>query len=249
MMPKPFPMAAPAAPGSLASALAAVPDPRHPYGWRPDASPIPLLYLLQFVVAATLCGARSLYAMAQWGRERLVDNPQLLLDLGFPPGRSPCVATLHRVFKALDVGAFEAALQSWLLSTGVEPDEPVAVDGKALRGIHGESPPGVGLVAVYAQRSEAVLTQLRSGGAGSDIEATRAVLSKVPLEGRVVTADALVTQREVCKQIVAQKGDYLFPVKENQPALHADIEAAFSPTAAKRTRRSRRTGGTRVVHG
>jgi len=246
-MPKPFPTAPPAPPGSLGCALAAVPDPRHPYGWRPDAAPIPLVCLLQFAVAATLCGARSLYAMAQWGRERLADDPKLLLDLGFPPGRSPCVATLHRVFKALDVDAFEAALGSWLLSTGVEPDEPIAVDGKTLRGIHGEGPPGVALVAVYAVRSQAVLAQLRSAGAGKEIGATREVLSKVPLEGRVVTTDALSTQREVCEQIVTQKGDYLLPVKENQPSLRADIEEAFSPGEPKRPRRRRRTGGARVV--
>jgi len=52
----------------------------------------------------------------------------------------------------------------------------------------------------------------------------------MPLEGRVVTADALLTQREVCEQIVEQGGDYLFPVKDNQPALEADIAGAFSPS-------------------
>jgi hypothetical protein len=248
-MSKPFPTAPPSPPGSLASALAAVPDPRHPYGWRPEFSPIPLVCLLQFAVAATLCGARSLYAMAQWGQERLTDDPELLLSLGFPPGRSPCVATLHRVFKSLDVDAFEAELGSWLLSTGVATDEPIAVDGKTLRGIHGESPPGVALVAVYAVRSQAVLAQLRSAGAGKEIAATREVLSKVPLEGRVVTADALSTQREVCEQIVTQKGDYLLPVKENQSALCADIEEAFSPATPKRPRRRRGADGPRVVRG
>jgi len=61
-----------------------------------------------------LCGARSLYAIAQWGRERLEDNPGLLEKLGLRPGRSPCVATLHRVFKGLDVAAFERAVGGWL---------------------------------------------------------------------------------------------------------------------------------------
>ena len=48
--------------------------------------------------------------MAQWGRERLADDPELLESLGIPPGRSPSVATRHRVFKALDVAAFEQVL-------------------------------------------------------------------------------------------------------------------------------------------
>ena len=130
-MPKPLP---PAPPGSLAEALAAVPDPRQPYGWRPQYPPIPLVPLLQLAVAAILCGARSLYAIAQWGRERLEDDPDLLESLELPPGRSPCVATLHRVFKNLDVPAFETAVGSWLVGCGVELDDPLSVDGKTLWG-------------------------------------------------------------------------------------------------------------------
>ena len=55
-MRKPLPQAPPAAPGSLAEALALVPAPRHPYGWRPEYPPIPLVALLQLAVAATFAG-------------------------------------------------------------------------------------------------------------------------------------------------------------------------------------------------
>src|SRR5688572_24812999 len=109
-MRKPLPTVGAAPPGSLAAALASVPDPRQPYGWNPARPPLPLVGLLQFALAAILCGARSLYAMAQWGRERVEDDPSLLTELGLPAGRSPSVATLHRVFKALDVEAFERAV-------------------------------------------------------------------------------------------------------------------------------------------
>src|SRR5260370_1397073 len=57
-----------------------------------------------------------------------------------------------------------------------------------------------------------------------------------PREGRpglLVLGDALQTQRAVCEQICAAGGDYLLPVKENQPTLLADLEAAFSPTGAR----------------
>ena len=125
-MRKPLPAAPPAPPGTLAAALGAVPDPRRPNGWRPDCPPLPLVGLLQLAVAAMLCGARSLYAVAQWGRERVEDDPAALVPLGLPPGRSPCVATLHRVFKALDVAAFERALGRWLAASGVAPDDALA---------------------------------------------------------------------------------------------------------------------------
>lgn len=232
-MAKPLPQAPPAPPGSLAAALAQVPDPRHPYGWRPGADPIPLVALLQLTVAALLCGARSLNAVAQWGRERLEDEPALLEQVGLPPGRSPCVATLHRVFKALDVAAFEQRLGQWLAQTGVPADQPIAVDGKALRGAaHGvgqQGLPGEHLVAAYAHAAGAVLMQVRTAGKGHELAGATEVLAAVPLAGRLVTADALLTQRTISDQIVGGGGDYLLPVDENQPALLADSQEAFSP--------------------
>lgn len=225
--------AAPASPpSSLAAALAQVPDPRRPYGWRPEHAPLPLVGLLQLTVAATLCGARSLYAIAQWGDERRQDDPGLLEALGLPPGRRPCVATLHRVFKRLDVAAFEAALGAWLQQTGVAPSDPIAVDGKTLRGIHGEQIPGVHLVSVYTHEAGAILAQLRTAGKGQELAAAKAMLADLSLAGRLVTTDALLTQREVAEQVVAGGGAYLLPVKDNQPTLHADLQTAFSPVAA-----------------
>ncbi len=243
---KPLPQAPPAPPGSLAEALASVPDPRRPYGWRPDYAPVPLVALLQATVVAVLCGARSLYAVAQWIRERAEDEPELLEALGLPPGRSACVATLHRVYKALDVEAFEAAVGGWLRQTGLAPDDPVALDGKTLRGVHGhveqgEYVPGTHLVAAYAHGAQAVLAQLRTGGKGQELAAAAQVLTQVPLAGRVVTGDALLTQRDLCEQIVAAGGDYVLPVKENQPALRDSLARAFSPgaLAVERPRRDR----------
>jgi hypothetical protein len=246
---KVVPVAEAPAVGSLAEALAEVPDPRRPYGWRPGQEPMPLVALLQLTVVALLCGARSQLAVAQWGRERLEDDPDLLAALGLPPGRSPCVATLHRVYKRLDVAAFEAALGAWLDRTGSTPGAPsskrvpeaVALDGKVLRGSQPkredepDSVPGTYLVAAYAHASGVVLGQVRAAGKGHELAAAKALLRQVPLTGRVVTADALLTQRDISEQIVAAGGDYLFPVDGNQDALLEDATAALSPLDAGRS--------------
>ena len=205
----------------LREALDAVPDHRSSQGRRHSLGAI-----LSLSVCAMLCGARSLYAIAQWGRDHGVATGQLL---GFQPGKTPCVATLHRVFKDLDADAFEAVLREWLTSSGVDPGEVLSLDGKTLRGIHGEEIAGVHLVSAYATRSGAVLAQVAAPGKGQELAATKTVLSQLPLEDRVVVADALLTQREVCRQIVAGGGDYLLPLKDNQPALRRDLMEAFSP--------------------
>ena len=50
----------------------------------------------------------------------------------------------------------------------------------------------------------------------------------MPLEGRVVTGDALYCQRDRCAQVVAAGGDYLLIVKANQPQLAQAIAVRFA---------------------
>lgn len=67
------------------------------------------------------------------------------------------------------------------------------------------------------------------GGRDGDAEMTvaRALLARLPLAGRVVTADALHCQRDTCQRILDAGGDYLVLVEANQPTLLADITVLF----------------------
>ena len=78
-----------------------------------------------------------------------------------------------------------------------------------------------------------MLVQVAAPGKGEELATAKEVLRRVPLEGRVVTGDALLTQREVCRQIVADDGEYLLPVKDNQPALRQDLEEVFSSAGSR----------------
>jgi len=89
----------------LPEAFENAPDPRAAQGKR---HPLPVI--LAIATAAMLCGARSIYAIAQWGRHQ---EPELLCRLGLRREKSPCAATFHRVFVGLDLGAFETALGRW----------------------------------------------------------------------------------------------------------------------------------------
>ena len=120
-------------------------------------------------------------------------------------------------------------LGEWLINSGSGPGETLSLDGKtpvsstgqALRGIHGEGIPGVHLVSAYGASSGAALTRVAAPCKGRELAAAKAVLDQAPL-----------TQREVCRQIVDGGGDYLLPVKENQPTLYRDLAEAFSPTGS-----------------
>ena len=86
-------------------------------------------------------------------------DTELRQTLGFDREKTRCVATLHYLFRRLDVDAFEGALSRWAKKALREGDQAIALDGKALRGIHGEEIPGVRLVAAYAHESGLVLAQ------------------------------------------------------------------------------------------
>jgi hypothetical protein len=149
---------------SLLEAFARVPDQRAARGRRH-----PLPAMLALATAAMLAGARSLYAIAQWGRAQPLE---VVSALGFTRAQTPAVATLHYTFKALDAVAFEEALAQWaggvadggvadggVADGGVVPLVPLALDGKGLRGLHGEELPGVRLVALYDVRAGVVRAQ------------------------------------------------------------------------------------------
>ena len=129
---------------SLLRVLEQVPDPRSGHGRRD-----PLSAILALSVCAMASGARSLYAIGQWGR---MQDPATLKAMGFTRDKTPAVSTLHKVFKSLDVDAFERVLGEWIESELGTQQEAVAIDGKALRGIHGDEVPGVRLVSTYSHR-------------------------------------------------------------------------------------------------
>jgi predicted transposase YbfD/YdcC len=53
-------------------------------------------------------------------------------------------------------------------------------------------------------------------------------LALLEVKGAVVTIDALGCQKEIAAQIRARRCHYLLAVKDNQPNLRQDIEAAFA---------------------
>jgi predicted transposase YbfD/YdcC len=53
------------------------------------------------------------------------------------------------------------------------------------------------------------------------------LLDAIAIEGKTITADALVTQRKFAEYLVNRAADYQFTVKNNQPSLRQDIGVFF----------------------
>jgi predicted transposase YbfD/YdcC len=215
---------------SLVEYLQQIPEYRQARGRRH-----PLLALLLLVCVATLCGAQGQSAIADWGR---FCGQVWLRRLGFSRPHGPSQPTLSRLFQRIPYRTVEAALGRWaeqalrLCPPGVGATlEGIAVDGKALRGSQRQGATDAHLLAAFSHRLGVTLGQVGVPDKTNEIGAAGEFLLALALEGRVVTADALLTQRDLARTILAGGGDYLLVVKANQPTLHADIVATFAPAA------------------
>jgi hypothetical protein len=210
---------------SLMELLEGVHDPRHARGKRH-----PLPALLALTVVAMLSGMKSYEAIVQFGKERGWD---FLKHLGFTTRWGLCKATYSRVFRRIDVAAFETAVSTWIRSR-LSPDDArhIAIDGKSLRGTRDGETPAAHLVAAYAGDVGAVMAQLRVDAKTNEHKAALELLGILPVKGNIVSGDAMFTHRDFCAEVIEGGGDYLLPVKENQPTLLADIKACFSEPPA-----------------
>lgn len=183
---------------SLWEAFAEVPDPRDPSGRRH-----PLQAVLTLCAVATLSGARSLYAIAQFGRDR---GREFAAALGFTRDVPPCCTTLFNLFRDLDREAFEAAARRWARGRCASSGwEAMHVDGKALRGTQGHEVPGVRVLAAYAHEAKVVLGQVPVDAKTNEHKTALELLDLIPVKGKLVTGDAAFCQRDLSKK-VSKKG-------------------------------------------
>jgi predicted transposase YbfD/YdcC len=138
------------------------------------------------------------------------------------------------VLRQLDRDRLEAKLQAWaegVLGTWPESvgegEEALALDGKTLRGSHKQGAAGSHLLSVLHHRLGLTVLQQAVDDRTNEIPVALEVLAGLLLEGRVVTVDALLTQRAVASTILAGGGDYVMLVKGNQPELEEDIRLVF----------------------
>ena len=207
-----------------------MPDPRQRRGQR-YAWPL----LLTLIAAALVSGQQSLRAIAQWVAEHAAELGPLL---ELPPGRVPSAATLRRAVRAVDLTALEAQLAAFVATLPAPPPTAAppaivpagvgqAIDGKAVRGAnrHGAK---VHLVGLVRHDDGRVLRQVAVTDKSNEITAAPRLLAGRDLRGTVTTMDAMLTQRELATQILAQGGQYVMVVKANQPEVLAAISTLFA---------------------
>ena len=109
------------------------------------------------------------------------------------------------------------------------------LDGKALRGtIPAGEKQGWRLLAVHEAEVNLGLAQTAVRKGENEISAAKRLLKEADLRGTIVSGDAILTQKELSRQVVGKGGDYLWRVKLNQEKLYRQIADFFCRTKGGR---------------
>lgn len=243
----PIALAAPvvATPQSLLEHLERVPDPRDPRGVR-----YPLAGMLAVAVCAVLAGARSFAAIGEWGLDLGAEDLDLL---GL--NRAPVESTLRKLFARLDAAALDAALAvfAWCRVRQIQGRRVIAIDGKTVRGARSKAGSAPHLIAALDHGTGVVLGQHAVAAKSNEIPAVRDLLAgfdAADLHGCVITVDAMHTQTDTAKAILAADADYVFTVKNNQPKLLSQLKKlpwASVPIGSRATSRGHGRRITRTI--
>ncbi len=211
----------------LVEILAEVPDPRQDSGKR-----YPLSAMLTLMVVAVLCGYKSIKAIAEWGANY---GEEYAERMGFNEHGYPAQASWYRVLRLVDVEQVEQKVRRWvegLLTPGEGERLGVSIDGKTLRVSKKMGADNSHLLSAVAHAVGVVMGQWAVEDHTNEIGMMESLLLDLALEGRVVTTDGLLAQKDVAETIVTNGGDYVLPIKDNQPATKEAIAEWFAEEPA-----------------
>jgi hypothetical protein len=201
--------------------------------------------VLSIVAMALLSGCRDLSAIHRFG-QRLTQKQRALIGLPRKRGsrfyKIPCYSVYYRLLAALDLDRFAELLSDWLSAQSGSLPAALAMDGKMIRDV-------IGLVSLVDQETGvpvAMGPMSQKEGEGQRCEmkvAEKLVGQGPPLDGKVLTADALHTQKATAAAVVEQGGDYLFQIKGNRQKLHDYAQKASGGATPLLSKPSQATAG------
>jgi predicted transposase YbfD/YdcC len=175
---------------------------------------------------STLSGGETCSDMALYGRLK-EDFLRRFLTLrhGIPSHDA-----FSDLFNALDPENFQTVLLRLVKDFADDLDGVIAIDGKALRRSFDKASKrsALHLVQAFASSTQLVLGQVAVNEKSNEITAMPKLIELLDIKGRIVTADAMHTQRSTSETIVKAGGDYVLALKGNQGAIHEDVKLFFN---------------------
>lgn len=186
--------------------------------------------IMIIIILAKLSGEDKPSGIAEWGKHHGGEIKELML---LKKSQMPSLNTYRRMLA--DVACQEEVERMvGKYNQQGEHGEVYGLDGKAVHGMRKKDEEGSEyLLSVYDVKQMKVLAQVEVGRKENEISKAPKALESVEISQKVVTGDAMHTQKALSGQIVRQGGDYIFPVKENQLSLYKNIQQLFAPEYPK----------------
>jgi hypothetical protein len=213
---------------SLFERFNAMTDPRAVRGRR-----YPLGCLLTIAACAVFAGAQGYGAIADFAGHLTQPQRRALRcrKRRNDTYDAPCVTTFWELLNKIDHDELDHVICDALRDLQGNRPQAIAIDGKTVRSTRPDETHDnkLNLFAALAHDRAVVQNQVAIDDKSNEIPALPELLAPLDLDGTVVTADALNTQRESARHVVQDKGGhYLFTVKDNQPTLRKRIEQRLS---------------------
>jgi len=172
---------------NLLECLEEMEDPRRGAGRRHS-----LAAILKLILSGLLVGKTSLNEIVRWGRGQPRKTQE---SLGFRR-TPPCAATISNLLRQLAPEALGAMLNRWLAGLGVEAGEHLAMDGKRVRGSGSGQNQQLHLLSLFCTRSGLVMKDTAVQAGENEITAALRLLEQTTLQGKIVTGDAIFSQKK-----------------------------------------------------
>ena len=105
----------------------------------------------------------------------------------------------------------------------------IAIDGKTGRGSQTQQATITHLLSIVSHQIGITLTQKPVDAKTNEIPIAKDILKTFDVSGKIVTTDALLTQKAFCQTLREKNAEDVLPVKANQKQTHEDIRDLFKP--------------------
>ena len=191
---------------------------------------------LTIVILGSICSLRNTNQIHQWASSQRVSE---FLSKHFQINTIPCYYWLLCLLKLIKPGSLNRCFMKWSqsLKGGEVEGLTISFDGKTIRSTGKMASYDKPLHILSAHLAELGITigQRTVTEKSNEIPAMRELLEVLEIEGCMIVADALNCQKETAKTVVTGKGDYLFSVKDNHPAMKEDIEGYVQDEHLRKT--------------
>jgi len=188
---------------ALVEVLRQLPEQRKPKGIRHS-----LRSVIGISICAVLSGARSFTAMGEWSgacNQNQLKRFKTFYDRKNKRFVAPSEACIRRTLQTADAKEIDRRLGDWIYSITGEDNSAIAVDGKVLKNAKDADGHQVNLLSAFLHGQGVIVAQTEIDSKTNEIPELKTLLEPLNIQGKVITADALHTQKETAAHLVKKK--------------------------------------------